>query len=270
MPRFFAAHERKFFPSVGKAILAAFGNKNAQFRSIRLMPVAREESQGPNTTHHMTTAFSNEERRQIEKYFGRRLEELTEPVFTRTLKALRTKYHPDNFAQFDDATIQEMATERFQDIETLGAKLKQHFAGTLPEATAPAQTAPVYMNPAAVFKARKLKVEILTRDKDLKYHLFGRFLRWLSFGETFTIPGTGATLIMDETHRGVRIGYTETIRLYLTFDESDAPEDIIDWLFPRIQDSATSLIINQETVPLRYDAVVAALRQHSFLRIGTG
>ena len=218
----------------------------------------------------MVSAFNNEERRLVEKYFGRRVEELTEPVYAQTLKALRSKYHPDNFAQFDDATIQEMATERFQEIEGLAAKLKRHFAGELREA-APAEGAdPLYMNPQAIFKARKLKVEILTRDKDLKYHLFGRFLRWLTFGESFAIPDTGATLIMDEDHRGVRIGYTETIRLYLTFDEADSPEDIIDWLFPRIQEKATSLIINNETVPLKYDAVVAALRQHSFLRIGAG
>ena len=216
----------------------------------------------------MTAAFNHEDRRLIEKYFGRRIEALTEDVYRQTLKTLRAKYHPDNFAQFDDPTIQEMATDRFQEIETLAGKLRQYFRGEPPAPTGTPDT-PAYMNPQALFKARKLKVEITTRDKDLKYRLFGRFLRWLTFGETFAIPDTGATLIMDEDHRGVRIGSTETIRLYLTFDEGDRPEAIIDWLYPRIEGRATSIIINNAAVALQHDALVAALRQHSFLRIGT-
>ena len=216
----------------------------------------------------MTAAFNNAERRLVEKYFGRRIEDLREEVFRRTLKTLRAKYHPDNFAQFDDPTVQEMATDRFQEIEGLAGKLDRHFKGAPETPTGPASGRPVYMDPTALFKARKLKVELTTRDKDLKYQLFGRFLRWLTFGETFSIPKTGATLIMDEDHRGVRIGYTETIRLYLTFDEADSPESIVDWLYPRIEGRVSAVIINNEAVTPRYDALVAALRQHSFLRLG--
>ena len=206
-------------------------------------------------------AISFPEKEAIRKYFGKPLEELSLQEFQRIRKELRSKFHPDNFEKFEDETVREMATERFQQIESLTEKMDTFFQGSLPAGN------PEFRAPGDVSYAfDNMKIEIITTDKDLKYDLFGTFYRWLKLGEKFKIPNTAeAFIIMDEDHRGVRIGYNETIRMYLTFGVNDAIEDIVGWVFHRIQGRAMSLLIHGQKIEVDYEAILAAVRKPSLL-----
>lgn len=217
----------------------------------------------------MDQPITTQDKELIVKYFGHALEQLSATEFKRQLKVLRQKYHPDRFEQFEDETVREMATERFQSIERLAAKIEAFFQGKLIGSTSgpAAPPANAYRQQGAVFGARKMKIEIKTADKELKYDLFGTFYKWLQYGETFNIPDTGAKIIMDEEQRGNRIGYQEIIRIYLTFEEADVVEDIVSWLFDRIKERANALIIGKELVPNDYEEILWSIKKQSFLRI---
>ncbi len=218
--------------------------------------------------------FTTEEKENIKKYFGVTATALDKEEFEKKRRALRAKYHPDNFAKFDDETVLEMAKERFQLIEALGKKIAISFTDkpTTPKSASdsphPDQRAPQYAHVNALFAFRKLKIEILTSDKDLKYHLFGTRYRWLTFGESFAIPNTKATIIIDESHSRVRIGFKESIRMYLTFDESDSIEAIVEWLFSKIEGNATGLIVAGTKIEANANYLIMEIKKHTFLRIG--
>ena len=222
----------------------------------------------------MSTAyFSPEESAEIREWFGAAPENLAEADFRKALRELRAKYHPDNFEKFDDATVRQLATDRFQRIQRLAEKLEAWFQGSaLPDAgKAPgARPADPIQDPRARFAYQAMKIEIRTSDKDLKYHLFGTFYRWLTLGERFKIPETQAFLIADEDYSGRSIGFMETIRLYLTFEESDPVESIIGWLFPKIEGRADTLLIEGEIIPMEYDAILLAVKKRSFKALGAG
>lgn len=203
------------------------------------------------------------EKEAIQKYFGKPIEELSEADFKQLRKQLRAKYHPDNFEKFEDQTVREMATERFQTIEKLAEKITQYFS----QPSAITTIGEKIFHPAAQFAFDQLKIEIITSDKDLKYNLFGTFYRWLVYGDTYKIPDTKASIIMDENHQGTSIGFRETIRFYLTFGVEDAVEDLVDWLFSRIQGRASSLIIHGDIVNIDRDAMLRAIKKTTFLQI---
>ena len=73
--------------------------------------------------------LTDREREEIRELFGAYPEQLDEATFKKALRDLRTKYHPDNFTKFGDDTVQQLATERFQRIETLAQRLEHHFSG---------------------------------------------------------------------------------------------------------------------------------------------
>ncbi|MEZ5039955.1 MAG: hypothetical protein R2828_08685 [Saprospiraceae bacterium] len=217
----------------------------------------------------MAQHIEKHEKDLIQKYFGVPLEELRPETFKQRLKELRVKYHPDQFEKFEEATIQEMAKEQFQQIEALAAKIEPYLKGEMLNSSG-SQTKMKrdFMSPEAVFASKKMKIEIKTSDKDLKYHLFGSFYRWLQYGDTFKIPNTGGTIIMDEDHRGSRIGFEEVVRIYLTFGEGDVIEEMVGWLFGKIEGRANSLIIGEELVKNEYEEIVESMKKQSFLRIG--
>ncbi len=167
--------------------------------------------------------------------------------------------------------MRQLATERFQRIERLAAQLEQYWHGK--QASLPAGgPAPgfetdkdlAWSHPAAQFAYQAMKIEIRTGDKDLKYHLFGTFYRWLTLGERFKIPGAqGAYLIADEGHTGRNIGYKESIRVYLTFEEHDPVETIIGWLYEKIAGRADMLLIEGSIVPIEYAAMLRVVKRHS-------
>lgn len=219
--------------------------------------------------------FTTEEIEKIRELFGDTPGQLTEESFRKALRELRAKYHPDNFEKFGDATVRQLATDRFQMIQRLAEKLESWYAGAAtPSAagkSAAATTAPEpIFDPRARFACQSMKIEIRTSDKDLKYHLFGTFYRWLMQGERFKIPDTGAFLIADEEHLGRSIGFMETIRLYLTFEENDPVESIAGWLFPKIAGRASALLVESEIIPIEYEALLLAIKRRSFRALSPG
>ena len=131
-------------------------------------------------------SITQSERESIQKYWGKPLEELHPEDFKKIHKQLRAKYHPDNFAKVEDETILEMAKDRFQLIEALAEKLEAFFKGQLQADNLKADA----FHPDAQFAFDRMKIEIITSEKDLKYHLFGTRYRWLVYGDKFKIPNT--------------------------------------------------------------------------------
>lgn len=216
-------------------------------------------------------AITVTEKEEIQKLFGLSLEEIDEPTLKKLKKELRAKYHPDNFEKFDDEVVKQMATERFQKIEDLSEKIAHQLSKGLlirDGNTDGEKAQEAYMNEEAKFSGSKLKIEVITTDKDLKYQLFGTKYRWLVLGDSFKIPNSGGTIIVDEDHKGRKIGFVETIRMYLTFGETDGIENIAQWLFVNIKERAKSLIIGGQTVPVHQEAIEVAIKQKTFLRIG--
>lgn len=211
--------------------------------------------------------FTEKDKATIEKYFGVRLEELDAAQLKKIHRELRAKFHPDNFEKFEDETVREMATERFQLIEDLVAKLELYLSGKSTNTGFTRSDGEDFMNAYAVFAANKLKIEIITTDKDLKYHLFGTSYRWLQFGDKFKIPETQASIIIDEDHMGRSIGYQESIRMYLTFDENESIEKVVDWLYPRIKDQAKTLLIGGDRIEIEPFNIFYAIRKQAFLRV---
>ena len=206
--------------------------------------------------------FSSKELEELEKYFGR-LEELDLDKFKKLKKQLQLKYHPDNFEKFEDETILEMATERFQQIEALSQKVERLFQAS----TSNSITDPSFEREFARFAFDEMKIEILTRHKDLKYHLFGSRYRWLAFGESFQIPETKAKIITDESYKGQSMGYVETVRIYLSFGKDDEVNQIATWLFDKLEGNASSLIIEGKKINLDFQEISHAIKKTSFVGI---
>ncbi len=220
-------------------------------------------------TRQQPHAFSPQELEEIRDLFGALPEHLEEETFKKALRDLRVKYHPDNFEKFGDETVRQMATDRFQRIERLGEKLEAWFKGALPvNPSVPGQEVAsrrpeTEFGADARFAYQQMKIEIRTHDKDLKYHLFGTFYRWLTLGERFKIPETKAWLIADEQHSGRSIGFQETIRLYLTFEEDDSVETIVNWLYGKLAGRAETLLIEGEMLPINYEELLYAVKRRS-------
>lgn len=214
------------------------------------------------------TTFTPTERDAIQKYFGVPLDELDRPTFEKLHRELRAKYHPDNFEQFANEAVREMATEKFQAIEALAEKIKVYLNGSAPKISLQNADVQDFRHPEAVFAGKRLKIEVLTSDKDLKYHLFGTRFRWLEFGDSFNIPGTGASIHIDEGHHGRRVGFQESIRMYLTFGEEDSIQDIAEWLYRHITGRTNTLLVAGESVSMELAAIVVAIQRETLLRIG--
>ena len=205
------------------------------------------------------TSLTPKEIEAIEKYFGP-LQDLSPDKFKITKKQLMAKYHPDNFEKFEDDTILEMATERFQEIETLANKVelwldrKSNTQGIFEKIN----------HSDAIFSFEKMKVEVLTKHSDLKYHLFGSKYRWLAFGDSYQIPDTKAKIITDESHQGKRIGYMESIRMYLTFGPEDQVEYIAIWLYSKLKGRASSIIIEGKRLDIDLVQINHAIKQRAY------
>ncbi|MBI1227653.1 MAG: hypothetical protein GC192_20635 [Bacteroidetes bacterium] len=216
----------------------------------------------------MATTFTIQEKEEIRKLFGLPLEQLDLEFFRKVHKELRLKYHPDNFEHLDNEAVKEMATEKFQGIETLAGRVEAYLSGDKHNVPNYQTDVADYLRTDAVFAGKKLKIEILTADKDLKYHLFGTFYRWLQIGDSFKIPNTHGSIVIDEDYAGRKIGFQESVRMYLTFGEADSIEDIVNWLFSKIEDRANKLLVAGETVEIDPEKIVNAIKKETVLRIG--
>ena len=208
--------------------------------------------------------FSEQEQAEIRTLFGKDLNDLDKNYLTETHKSLRQKYHPDKFEQYEDEVVREMAKEKFQRIEALALKLQQYLSN-LPKTPNHAPEDAKFYEESARFAYDMMKIELLTREKDLKYHLFGSRLRWLERGDKFRIPRTQAALIIDTDHQGVSIGFTESVRMYLTFGPEDSLEEISQWLFDKIKGYAHALLIEGKRIPVELYAMQTHIRRTSFL-----
>lgn len=215
------------------------------------------------------TTFTIKEKEDIRKTFGVPLEELDLETFKKIQRELRSKYHPDNFEHIGNEAVKEMATEKFQAIEALSDKVEAWLTNGRSSGNGYECNVADHLRADAVFAVKRLKIEILTSDKDLKYHLFGTYYRWLQFGDSFKIPHTKASIVIDEDYAGRRIGFQESVRMYLTFGEDDSIEDIVDWFFGKIQGRASSLLIAGDAVKVEQQAIVDAIKKESLLRIGS-
>jgi hypothetical protein len=215
-----------------------------------------------------TTTFTIQEKEEIRKLFGLPLEQLDLDVFRKAHRELRSKYHPDNFEHLENEAVKEMATEKFQSIESLAARVEAFLSGEKSTTTTYDSNVEDYLRPDAVFAGKRLKIEILTSDKDLKYHLFGTFYRWLQMGDTFKIPNTGGSIVIDEDYSGRRIGFQETVRMYLTFGEAASIEDMVDWLFGKIHGRADKLLVAGEIIEIDAEKIIRAIKKETILRIG--
>lgn len=211
-------------------------------------------------------SISPEERKAIQGLYGMSLEELSLESFEKIHKGLRAKYHPDKFEKYDDALVKELAKEKFQLLENLGEKVRFHLQSG---GNQPVDLQTHEFGVGAVFAFNDMKIEILTREKDLKYHLFGARLRWLEQGDRFKIPNTGAYLIIDNHHRGTSIGFVESVKLYLTFGEDDDLAEIATWLYHRLDGQAKALIIEGKRIDVDLQQMLAVIRKKSFLRLGS-
>jgi len=216
----------------------------------------------------MSSPFTQKEKQDIRKIFGHDPEDLTPEDFKKNLKELRLKYHPDHFEKFEDETVKEMATERFQNIEALAGKIEAHFSESRLAVIPENMNGGSYTAKGAVFAAKRMRIEIMTSGKDLKYRLFGTYYRWLELGDSYKIPGTHASIVTDENYAGRRIGFQESVKMYLTFDENESIEDIAEWLFSRIEHQANSLLIAGNMTKVELQQIITAIKKESFLRIG--
>jgi hypothetical protein len=212
------------------------------------------------------TTLSISERAEIEKVFGVAIEALNLEQFKDIKRTLNAKYHPDKFEKYEDEVVKAMATDMFQKIESLSVKIENYLSDDAGDG--PGEAASEWMQNGAQYAGKKMKVELITASKDLKYHLFGTSYKWLTYGEKFKIPETGAYIIIDEDHRGSKIGFKETIRMYLTFTTEDSIDDIVDWLFGKIEADASKVIVAGQVAPFSASGIADVMKQLSYLRLG--
>ena len=216
----------------------------------------------------MSERLTQDDLSNLKKFFNLELNDLTEEKLKEARKEARKKYHPDNFSKFDDAIVQEMARERFQQIEILSKKLEEYLihrkdfeekAGML-EDDQPSN---------ALYATEGIRIDIMTSDNTLKYHLFSS--RVIYKGDWTRIKGTNAKIysISDHSSRAA-MGFRETIKVLLTFEETDSVNDIVHWFFTHISGRTTSFVIEGRVVKIDPYEIRKAIQKHSILELGSG
>ncbi|MDX1906302.1 MAG: hypothetical protein SF053_04650 [Bacteroidia bacterium] len=213
----------------------------------------------------MSASLSPQDHEDIRKYYGKRLEDLTPETFRVIHRQLQQRYHPDNFEKYDDEAVREMALDRFKRIEALAAGIQAWFATGGQASPAPTPRETPMDHPDAVFSAHKLRMEIRTSDKDLKYRLFRSYFRWLDKGESYKIPGLKtASLILDEAYAGSSVGFQESVKLYVTFGPEDPIEQVAAWLYAQLQGQATAILIGENRFSVNPAELLLALRRITY------
>jgi len=210
-----------------------------------------------------TGVFTESEREKIIDYFGKQPDELLLDEIDQRQRELRVKFHPDKFEKFSDETVKLLAAEKYKEIEFLSDKVRNYLKNR------------VLLNSVALtnsvasekYAYNRLKIEIITKEKDLKYYLFGTHYRWLERGDKFRIKGTNAFIVIDANYSNRSIGFTESIKMYLTFTVTDSLDIIIGWLFLQINGNATKLLIEGTPVPVEFSALLTAIKVKTVLRL---
>jgi hypothetical protein len=202
--------------------------------------------------------ITDQERERIQKYFGKELAEINADNFKGLKKEAQRKYHPDNFAHFDDETVLEMAKDRFQEIERLSQKLEAYLNGN-------ASAAPMVADPAAdpnvAYRSDGMDLEIMTSDADLKFRLFRS--RYIRRGDEVRIRGTKAKLISLADYGNRSAGFRENIKLRLAFGPENDLSQIVAWLFRHISGVTSNFVIEGKVVPIEPYEILKAVRREA-------
>jgi len=213
-------------------------------------------------------ALTNKERELVQKYFEQSLESLDMETFKKVRNQLRLKYHPDKYEKYEDEVVKEMMVEKYQEIEALCQKLKAYLENKTPQIPDFEAENEVFMQKNAQFAFEGMAIEVITSDKDLKYHLFGTHYRWLEKGDKFRIPNSKeAFLTIKVDYKGINIGFTESIKMFLTFGVNDSVADIVEWLYSRIEGRASALIIEHTRIPIELNEMNKYIRKKAFLSL---
>ncbi|MFK7971843.1 MAG: hypothetical protein AB8F95_15865 [Bacteroidia bacterium] len=200
------------------------------------------------------------------KYFGTEIRSISLEDFDKTRKKLLLKYHPDRFENESDVA-KELAEDKYKEIEALCLRVKPFIGDE--DASMDYGQMDDFMRPDATFEAEGLIVQVITRDKDLKYEMFGTYYRRLEYGDKYPIPGTDAFIRIESDHKGSAIGFNEFIRMYLSFGQGADIQVIIDWLFEKIQHKANGLIINKTRIKIDKIEMGRFIRKTTFLQLST-
>jgi hypothetical protein len=213
-------------------------------------------------------ALTNKDKELVQKYFEQSLESLDMETFKKVRNQLRLKYHPDKYEKYEDEVVKEMMLEKYQEIETLCQKVKGYLENKIPQNGQNLGDSEVFMQENAQFSFEGMAIEVITSDKDLKYHLFGTQYRWLEKGDKFRIPNNKeAFLTIKVDYKGINIGFTESIKMFLTFGVNDSVADIVEWLYLRIVGRASALIIEQTRIPIDINEMNKYIRKKAFLQL---
>jgi hypothetical protein len=198
-----------------------------------------------------------DEKKKIKEYFHKEWDQLSTEEIEEKQKALRAKYHPDKFEQYQNELVKELAISRYHEIEALVLKWKTE------QTESP--TGRASTDPTPQYAYEGMAIEIITKDKNLKYQLFGSRYAFLLAGDHFRIPGSKARIIIDSRHSGLRIGYTESIQAFLSFGKEDDLELIFRWLLDRIRTDADFLYIEGQKMAIDLETVLTFVRSKSIL-----
>jgi hypothetical protein len=160
-----------------------------------------------------------------------------------------------------------MAVEKFQQIEALCNKAKYYLENKFTSTGNSEDEDSSFLDASAQFSFDGMSIDIITSDKDLKYHLFGTSYRWLEQGDKFKIPKTEAYIRIEADYRGNAVGFKETIKMFLTFGINDSVKEINEWLYNKIEGRASSLIIEKNIVPIDLNEMNYFIRKKSFLKL---
>lgn len=213
----------------------------------------------------MNQRLTTEDLSLVKKYFGVDLKEISTDNFKDLKKAARKKYHPDNFTQFEDEVVLEMAKDRFQQVELLSGKIEDYLEN---QSEIDLQTERQdTVDPTAKFASEGMKIDIMTSDKSLKYLLFRS--RIIYRGDKALIPNTGAKIFaMEDYSSRINAGFRENIKILLAFGEDDSIHEIVHWLFTHISGRTSSFVIEGKVVKIDPYEIRKAIQRESILELG--
>ncbi|MEL6627860.1 MAG: J domain-containing protein [Bacteroidota bacterium] len=212
----------------------------------------------------MNERITESDKTAILKLFGKPLGEMTVESFKDLQKAARKKYHPDNFTHYEDELVQEMAKERFQQIEVLSKKIQEYFEvqGDL----APRETEEDEVQHVG-YVADGIHIDIMTRDMQLKYRLFSQ--RIIYRGDKIKIPGTQARLTaLEDYSPRASAGFRDNIKVRLTFEANDNVQTIVHWIFQHISGVTSSFVIESKVVKITPVEILQAIKKEARYELG--
>ena len=209
--------------------------------------------------------LTDQEKSLLKKYFESDLADLDVDDFKKKKKLLQARFHPDKYEKYDNEEVREMAKEKYQSISQLCERVEAFFNGDdivkVKSSSSSSSSSPFGSMGMEIYATEGLLIEIVTKDKELKYRMFGSGLKWMLHGEAYIIKETNAKIRLWDTSGQRAMGFNETIKLTLSFSDDDDIQVIIDWLFTQVMTAVDVLIINKEKVAINRDAVSQLMRK---------